>query len=226
MIEKKCTKCKEVKKTSEFYKRGNGFVSSCKSCQTIRHRDYARRNPDKVNRIALKWYYKQKTKDIDYDSYIMASLSYDHNTGLLRWRKSHGSIESGDVAGTPQGDGRIFVGVLDKVMRAHRVAWFLHYGEWPNGDIDHINRDPSDNRIANLRIATRKQNARNKGIPRNNTSGIKGASFHTKKGMWRAVAQLNGKHYHLGYFSTPEEAGEVYEKFCSEHHKEFYYGGP
>lgn len=225
VIEKKCTKCKEVKNTSLFYKRGDGFVSSCKECQTKRHREYAKKNRDKVNAISSRWYHQQKGNSLDYESHIRNYISYNHETGDLNWKRSHANVSEGDVAGSTQKDGRITVRVLDRAMRAHRIAWFLYYDKWPENEVDHINRDPSDNRIKNLREATRKQNSRNRGLTKSNTSGIKGASFHTKKGMWRAVAGLNGKQHHLGYFRTPEEAGSVYEEFCSKHHKDFYYGG-
>lgn len=64
-------------------------------------------------------------------------------------------VKSGDIAGRKNHDGYIHVSVFGKTYSGHRLAWFLHYGEFPELDIDHINRDRSDNRICNLRLATR-----------------------------------------------------------------------
>jgi len=69
---------------------------------------------------------------------------------------------------------------MRKTYAAHRVAWFLHHGAWPMGEIDHINGNAQDNRIANLRDVTHKENTRNMKRRSDNTSGITGISYHTK----------------------------------------------
>ena len=91
-------------------------------------------------------------------------------------------------------------------FKAHRVAWFLHYGEMPEGQLDHINRDEADNRIANLRLATPSENQRNKRLHRRNTSGATGISFRECIGKWRAEIRIERKRLHLGCFDSLEAA--------------------
>ena len=106
-------------------------------------------------------------------------------------------------------------------LKAHRLAWFFVYGEWPQKQIDHINGNKSDNRISNLRLATASQNLSNKGITKSNTSGYKGVSFNRTKKKWMASIKVNKKSINLGYFLTPEEASEAYKAAAIKHHGEF-----
>ena len=89
---------------------------------------------------------------------------------------------------------------------AHRLAWFYVYGAWPNGDLDHINGDKLDNRIANLREATRKQNMQNVRQHKHNTSGVKGVAWHSQRNKWRAYIFVDYRQIHLGLFDTKEAA--------------------
>lgn len=97
-------------------------------------------------------------------------------------------------------DGMIF----RKMYRAHAVAWALHTGEWPDGQIDHINGDRDDNRIDNLRVVTRSENCRNTPLRKNNSSGVMGVS--KLRYRWRAYIRTGEKNVHLGVFNTIEEA--------------------
>ena len=91
---------------------------------------------------------------------------------------------------------------------AHRLAWFLTYGEWPNSNIDHINGDPSDNRLANLRLASPSENRANSRANKNNKSGLKGVQF--RNGRWRAKITHGGCTRHLGVFDDPAQANAAY----------------
>lgn len=93
-----------------------------------------------------------------------------------------------------------------KTFSVHRLVWKLYYGEDPSGDIDHINGDRSDNRIDNLRIATRTQNNQNSKIRKDNSSGVKGVHFFTRTQKWQAYIDLNRKRISLGYFHDLESA--------------------
>ena len=94
---------------------------------------------------------------------------------------------------------------------AHRLAWLYVHGEWPNGQIDHINGDKVDNRISNLRVATPAQNAQNLRKARSNSkSGLIGTIWYGKKNKWRACIRVEGKIKHLGYFEQAEQAHAVY----------------
>lgn len=85
--------------------------------------------------------------------------------------------------------------------QAHRVAWFYHYGEWPIGMIDHINRDRLDNRISNLRIVTYSENHQNR-------SSVNG--YVEKKGRFYASIVIGRKRHYLGAFGTADDARAAY----------------
>lgn len=94
---------------------------------------------------------------------------------------------------------------------AHRLAWFYHYGEWPEGEIDHLNRNKTDNRIANLRDATHSVNVQNQlNAPSHNTSGLMGAMWNSQKQKWQAAIVTRGRRKHLGFYSQPIDAHKAY----------------
>lgn len=92
---------------------------------------------------------------------------------------------------------------------AHRLAWLYMYGELPSTDIDHINNKKDDNRIANLRLVTRKQNMQNVLKHKHNTSGFKGVSWHRHSNKWRAYIFSDYKQIYLGVFETKEAAARA-----------------
>lgn len=156
---------------------------------------------------------------------ISELLSYDPNTGEIRWKVARtNSVTVGDIAGHKRKDGRWVIGIEDQLFLGHRVAWFIHHGEWPSKHIDHINGDPGDNRLVNMRLATDAQNKLNRGKQKNNKSGFKGVAAHKTpyghKG-WRARIKANGKHLHLGVFATPELAHKAYCDAVKLYHGEF-----
>lgn len=104
----------------------------------------------------------------------------------------------------------------------HRVI-AQHYGWYTDGcDIDHINGDRLDNRKCNLRVATRRQNAANRGTNKNNKSGYKGVNLYDPVRMvWRAQIMHNGKKISLGYYRTAEEAALAYNHAAKEYFGEF-----
>lgn len=92
----------------------------------------------------------------------------------------------------------------------HRIIWEFHYGPIPLGmQVDHINQDRLDNRIENLRLVTHKDNNKNKGINKNNTSGYLGVSWSKKYSKWVSHITVDGKYIFLGYFNEPEKAAEA-----------------
>ncbi len=104
---------------------------------------------------------------------------------------------------------------------AHRVAWALSYGSWPQELIDHVNQNPCDNRLVNLREATKSQNAHNSKKPVTNTSGFKGVSLCRQTGKWRAVIKNNNSAIWLGRWGTPELAYKAYCTAATTFHKDF-----
>lgn len=87
--------------------------------------------------------------------------------------------------------------------------------------VDHIDLNPLHNWRSNLRMATRSQNGANRRVPKNNTSGFKGVSYHSQRHKWRATIQFNGKYMHLGLFNSPEEAHKKYCEVAKELYGEF-----
>lgn len=155
---------------------------------------------------------------------LRSLLDYDPNTGLFRWtaKRRWRTDLCGEVAGhfnkryvTIQFEG--------KQWAAHRLAWAYMHGELPTEDLDHINGDKHDNRIANLRPATRAQNCCNVRLRRNSKSGLKGVSWKSDDGKWLAQIQFQGKSRFLGYFRTKEAAAAAYDRAARELHGEFAY---
>lgn len=131
-------------------------------------------------------------------------FAYDPQTGNL--------LQHGKRAGYIMGTGYRLLSVNKKRIYAHRLIWCLVTGEWPTLEIDHINRDKSDNRWTNLRLASRQDNARNQSITAKNTSGFKGVSFHKRTGKWRADIKVEDSQKSLGSFTTPEQASLAYRE--------------
>ena len=154
--------------------------------------------------------------------YLRSILYYDQETGIFTWKvRTSNSVKVGDAAGCQSG-GYLRIRLQSKPHKAHRLAWLYVYGTWPKGQIDHINRNRSDNRIANLREVTNKQNGQNKSKRSDNTSGHTGVSWHKQSSKWQVKIKHNQKLIHLGYFTDIEEAlsarkaGEL--KYWGHHH--------
>lgn len=147
-------------------------------------------------------------------------LDYDPETGIFTRRIYRGGTKSiSEPAGYTHSKGYRIVRVDLEMIKGHRLAWFMFYGEWPKKEIDHINGNKDDNRIANLRQADRSENMRNCGMKSNNTSGFKGCRLREKG--WQARITLRGKQIHLGFFGTALEASAAYEAAARELHGEF-----
>jgi hypothetical protein len=144
---------------------------------------------------------------------------YDSESGELRWKKKpskYGCVKPGDIAGCHQkGPGSHRVVRIDGILLlVHRVAWAMHYGVWPKHDVDHRNRIPDANAIANLRECANgivnEQNTFEK--RRHNTSGFVGVIKQKQcvSDRWCARITVRGKVVHLGSFGSPAEAHAAY----------------
>lgn len=137
-------------------------------------------------------------------------LTYDPETGVFTWkaRTGRGSnrTQLKPTAGSVSDQGYILFNVGGKLHRAHRVAWLMTHGEWPPATIDHINRVRSDNRLCNLRLATRGENQQNLSIRIDNKSGHKGVFWYEALRKWMAYINCNGQRVTLGYFQDKSEA--------------------
>ena len=147
-------------------------------------------------------------------------LDYAPGTGLFYWRQRRGSASAGREAGTWQTLGYRVIQIDQVPHYAHRLAWLHVYGEHPIEEIDHVNRDRTDNRIANLRQCSRWENARN--ISTCSASGFRGVYRSSTRSLrWRAKIAVNGGSIHLGFYDTAEEAAAAYDSAARLHHQEF-----
>ena len=161
-------------------------------------------------------------KDLPTPATLRKLLSYDPDTGLMTWK--HRPLEmfadersgkiwntrfSGGAAGSIRKDGYFRLAIFDVRYLSHRVAWAMHHGEWPDDQVDHINGDPSDNRIENLRVVSNAENARNAKRAKNNTSGVTGVSLHSDGQKWVVQISMKGKSRYLGRFTNFDDAVAV-----------------
>lgn len=154
--------------------------------------------------------------------FLRTSLDYDVKTGDLVW-KSHKTRPYliGKVAGAITREGYKVIYLAPRQYKAHRLAWLHFYGSEPNGMIDHINRNPSDNRIENLRICNASQNAANSRIRSNNTSGIRGVHWRPAHKKWVANIMVGGRYLYLGCFENKEDAAKAFQLAAPEFFGEF-----
>lgn len=130
-------------------------------------------------------------------------FTYNAETGELR--RAIGQC-AGAIAGGLTTRGYRHTPVRGTFFAVHRLCWLVHYGEWPAGDIDHINGDRLDNRICNLRSVTVAENNMNRfGVHR----PTRNYSFDRRKGRWRVHVTRHGAYKHVGYYSTEAEAAAV-----------------
>lgn len=142
-------------------------------------------------------------------------LRYNKESGKLFWRVSRGSVAAGKEAGTLKKNGYYYIAILGRKYQVHRVIWLIVYGHWPIHTIDHINRNPGDNRLLNLRDVPQGANKANSGAYKNNRLGVKGVSRSGKR--FKSSLFVNGKSIYLGTFDTPEQASRVFQDAHRRH---------
>ena len=132
---------------------------------------------------------------------------FTYADGNLYWRGRKGRRLAGALAGTASH--HYYQICIDYVLyRTHRLVWAYHYGASAH-TIDHINNNPFDNRIENLRECDDSQNHQNSRLPKSNTSGIKGVAWCKQKEKWRGRIDVDGTEKHIGFFTTIDEAKEA-----------------
>lgn len=151
--------------------------------------------------------------------FVRARLHYEPTTGFFTWLKHRYARFVGKRAGRiGTAEGYRIIEIEGVIYREHRLAWFWMTGAWPSQTIDHIDRNPGNNRWSNLRDINQSQQNFNAGLPRNNTSGAKGVYFNYKLQKYEAYIKINRTKKYLGIFKTIEEAIEARKaaetKFC------------
>lgn len=124
-------------------------------------------------------------------------FDYDVKTGDLIWRVELRNTKIGMVAGTKDISDYIQINFNCNRYQAHRIIWLWYYGYMPENNIDHIDRNKSNNRIENLREVSIQCNARNTGNRKDNKSGVKGISWIKRDEWWLASITIKGKSYSL-----------------------------
>jgi hypothetical protein len=119
---------------------------------------------------------------------------------------------------------RLYKDGKPKSFKLHRLValtfYFVHDGKL---EIDHMDRNKTNNNLLNLRFCTRAENQSNRGIQKNNKSGYKGVSWNTQRNLWQAIITIRKKQRQIGCFNTKEEAYDAYCKASKELHGEYSY---
>jgi len=148
-------------------------------------------------------------------------FDYNPNCGILRWKISlSNNVKAGDVAGTIGSQGYLRVAIDGKTYQNHRIIYLWWYGFLPEF-VDHIDTVKINNFISNLRECTISQNGWNSKISSDNTSGVKGVTWHKGSKKWQAQIQVNKKSLYLGVFNNIESAELIVKNKRSEIHGEF-----
>ena len=151
-------------------------------------------------------------------------LEYSSRTGVFKWKMvTSNRVKIGDIAGQLDMHGYRRVNVDGVRYWAGHLAWLYVHGVWPKSEIDHVNLVKHDNRIANLREATRNENKRNVRIRKHNKCGFKGVYKHAQMKADRYVAQIfvDKKRIYLGLFKTPQAAHVAYAAASRTYHGTF-----
>jgi len=137
---------------------------------------------------------------------VKSQLSYNPQTGVITRIASRRPDFIGKKVGSINRQGYLMVWMFGSNHCAHRFAWLLHYGEFPAGDIDHINQLKTDNRIENLRSVSREENARNCPMRSDNKSGKVGVFYYARDGVWVAKISHGGKQITIGHYKAKDDA--------------------
>lgn len=163
--------------------------------------------------------------DVITQQYLQEILNYDSESGLFIWSKPIcGRIKVGQIAGTIHQQGYIKIQIKSKVYAAHRLAFLYMTGNMPLLDVDHINRNTSDNRFSNLRLCSPSENSCNRELPTISTSGIKGLSYHSKDKAWVARVMIEGRTHRKTIKATEncENTKRILTEWLVERRKELH----
>ncbi|EDI4902887.1 endonuclease [Salmonella enterica subsp. enterica serovar Muenchen] len=157
----------------------------------------------------IEWLKKQLLMSVGD---IRDLIDYNPENGVLTAKVNFSGRQAGSVIGSQTWQGYYAFSLFGKKCFAHRLAWLLHYGEWPSQPIDHINGIKTDNSIRNLRLCSLSQNQFNKPTQKNNTTGVKGVYWNKRDKRYVASVQFNGKKYSAGHHKDIDSAKEAVMK--------------
>jgi hypothetical protein len=133
-------------------------------------------------------------------------LHYDPDAGIFTRLKSGHGTRAGDVAGYTHKTGYVYIWAHGKKRLAHRLVWLYMTGRWPDYEIDHINHIKDDNRLVNLREASKTDNQRNMKLHKHNKSGTSGVTWNKEASKWQARIGDGKESRHLGTFECIDDA--------------------
>lgn len=146
-------------------------------------------------------------------------FEYNEAMGRLVWKVTNSNrAKAGSPAGTIRKDGYCRIKACGEFLYAHRIIWLMEYGEWPELEIDHIDGDPLNNCITNLRSVTHIENMRNVRRQKNNTSKVTGIVWADREKKWSARINIKGKNVSCGYFI------DWFDAVCARKSAEIIYG--
>lgn len=148
-------------------------------------------------------------------------FTVDYESGTLIRRVSTYRAQKEAVAGYKANNGYLAVSVVGVRALVHRVIWAIHYDAWPEGDIDHIDNDKTNNRIPNLRMATKSQNSMNTRIRKDSTTGIKGVCYNSANSNYRVRLIKDNTPVEVGSFLTIQAAAEAVKLARKKIHGDF-----
>lgn len=148
-------------------------------------------------------------------------LHYDSETGIFTRKEAQQKKFIGLIAGTINAKGYIAIRVCGIKYNAHRLAWLYIYGYMPKGMIDHINGNPSDNRLCNLRECSRMENMYNSKLKSNNTSGFKNVFWDKRLKKWKVQVRANKRNNYIGIYDNLDIAIKIAENAIKELHGDY-----
>lgn len=162
------------------------------------------------------------TRQLPPLSILNEAFELDTERGVLLRKRTYKQHKAGQVCGSPMPDGYIIVGVQNKKLLAHRIIYYIATGVDPVGYVvDHRNGDRSDNRLCNLRLATKLENTRHKvGVSAANASGYRNVSWDNHWQRWKVSLSVGGKRIQRK-FKTLEEAAQCAAELRRLHYGEF-----
>lgn len=168
---------------------------------------------------------KNKALDLPSQDELRSMFDYNFETGRLIWKSradrdiAWNGRYCGKVAGNIGRKGYCYVSINNRSYAAHRIIWKLAYGNIPNDlHIDHIDGNPKNNRIDNLRLATNQQNQLNRKTDSKRKHEIPFKGVYKHKNKYKSEIKTSEGRLYLGLFNTPELAALAYNEAAREHH--------
>lgn len=182
---------------------------------------YREKNKQKRAQHVRQWYQQRASEDRISAERLKSLYRYDKSAGVFVFVTARGPKKAGDIAGTVRSDGYWVNQIDGRFYQMHRLVWFYVNGVWPIGEIDHIDGNPGNNRIENLRDVSplvNKQNLHRAAVNKK-YSNLLGAQWCDQRKCWRSSIRVNGETRFLGVFDTDFAAHCAYVKAKRELHE-------